>query len=196
MGWVERIGLLYKLDGERRAAPQEKGPEDAALRGHVAEMARQRDLELADERIHPARRGPLASLREHWDGLTVFVDHPEAPLDNNTAERALRGPVVLRKNSRGSGAVWAGELAAMLFSIFQTLCLWRLNPRVWLEAYLRACAEAGGKAPAALDEFLPWSMTEQRRREWSWGTFHSRATRSLTRHTHYIASTRATKPTC
>ena len=167
MGWVERIGLLYELDGERRAASEEKGPEDAALRGHVAEMARQRDLELADERIHPARRGPLASLREHWDGLTVFVDHPEAPLDNNTAERMLRGPVVLRKNSRGSGAVWAGELAAMLFSIFQTLCLWRLNPRVWLEEYLRACAEAGGKAPAAPDEFLPWCMTEQRRREWS-----------------------------
>lgn len=175
MGWVGRIGLLYKLNEERLAAlqaakkegPQEKGPQDAALRAHFAEMARLRDEELAGERLHPAREGTLSSLREHWEGLTVFVGHPEAPLDNNAAERMLRGPVVLRKNSRGSGAAWAGELAAMLFSVFQTLCLWDINPRAWLEAYLGACAEAGGKPPESLEGFLPWSMPEAKRRGWS-----------------------------
>ena len=79
--------------------------------------------------------------------MTVFVEHPEVPMDNNTAERVQRGPVVGRKNYYGSGAVWAGELAAMLFSVFQTLCLWDINPRVWLAAYLQACAKAGGEAP-------------------------------------------------
>ena len=169
MGWVGRIGLLYRRERERQDALGLPGfaDKDAALRAHVAEMERQRDEELASERLHPARQGALSSLKEHWTGLTVFVEHPEAPLDNNAAERMLRGPVVLRKNSRGSGAAWAGELAAMLFSVFQTLCLWEINPRVWLEAYLGACAEAGGKPPEALEGFLPWSMPEQRRREWS-----------------------------
>jgi transposase len=72
-----------------------------------------------------------------------------------------------RKNYYGSGAVWAGNLAAMLFSVFQTLCLWNINPRVWLTTYLQACAEGGGVAPKTLDDFLPWKMSEQKRQEWS-----------------------------
>jgi len=91
----------------------------------------------------------------------------EVPLDNNAAERAERGPVVLRKNSYGSGAVWAGQLAAMLFSVFQTLCLWNINPRRWLTAYLQACAEAGGRAPAQPEALLPWNLSEQQRQQWA-----------------------------
>jgi Transposase IS66 family len=117
--------------------------------------------------FQPARQKVLSSLQEHRDGLTVFVEHPEVPLDNNRAERVLPGPVVGRKNYRGSGAGWSGELAAMLFSVFQTLCLWKVKPRVGLEAYLRECARAGGEAPADVGEYLPWKTTEQKRKEWS-----------------------------
>ena len=41
-------------------------------------------------------------------------------MDNNQAERALRGPVVGRKNYYGSGAQWSGELSAALFSLFRS----------------------------------------------------------------------------
>ena len=99
--------------------------------------------------------------------LTVFVEHPEVPLDNNTAERTVRGPVVGRKNYYGSSAVWAGQLAATMFSLLQTLCLWRLNPRSWLTAYLSACAASGGAAPADVQGFLPWNLNEEQRRRWS-----------------------------
>ena len=54
----------------------------------------------------------LTSLDQHWPGLTVFVDHPEVPLDNNTAERCQRGPVLGRKNYDGSGSLWSGRLAS------------------------------------------------------------------------------------
>ena len=88
-------------------------------------------------------------------------------MDNNTAERAERGPVVGRKNYYGSGAVWAGQLAALLFSLLQTLCLWKLNPRAWLTAYLTACAEAGGAAPADVARFLPWNLSAAERARWA-----------------------------
>src|SRR5436305_13059096 len=88
-------------------------------------------------------------------------------MDNNTAERSERGPVVGRKNYYGSGAVWAGRLAAMMFSLFQTLALGNINPRLWLTAYLEACAMAGGKAPPDLESYLPWNLTAERRQEWS-----------------------------
>jgi transposase len=171
LGWVERIGLLYK-DNEARlealdSKPADFATKDSQLREHLEQMAEQAKQELSDPKLHPVRKSVLTSLQEHWEGLVVFCDHPEVPMDNNTAERVQRGPVVLRKNSYGSGAIWAGELAAKLFSVFQTLCLWNINPRVWLTAYLQACAEGGGKVPPSLDDFLPWKMADQKRKEWS-----------------------------
>jgi transposase len=161
LGWVNRIGDLYRLTAARREQPPD-GPAWAAadqqVREYVAALAQQRDAELAATPVAPAKAKALASLKNHWPGLTVFVDHPEVPLDNNTAERAQRGPVVGRKNYYGSGAAWSGRLAAMLFSLFQTLCVWKVNPHQWLTAYLQACAEAGGHAPTDVTNYLPWNF--------------------------------------
>ena len=55
----------------------------------------------------------------------------------------------------------------MLFSLLQTLCLWRLNPRAWLTAYLTACAEAGGEVAEDFERFLPWNASDEDRRRWS-----------------------------
>ena len=105
----------------------------------------------------------LESLLEHWSGLTVFVEHPQAPMDNNRGENAIRNPVNGRKNYYGSGSLWSAELTATLFAILQTLVLWGINPRHWLTDYLTACAAHGAQAPQDLDPFLPWSMDETRR---------------------------------
>jgi transposase len=168
--WVEQIGALYHLNHERlkvRDDPTAFAAADGALRAAVTGMADQAQSELQTANLHPARQKVLESLGDHWMGLTVFVEHPEVPLDNNTAERSQRGPVVGRKNYYGSGSVWSGRLAAMMFSLFQTLCLWDLNPRLWLTAYLNACAEAGGGVPAAgVDRFLPWNLSSDQRRAW------------------------------
>jgi transposase len=170
LAWLEGIGKLYALNDARLQVLQDPpafASADTALRGAVTALAAQGEAELADGHVHPARRKVLESLGDHWTGLTVFVEHPEVPMDNNTAERVQRGPVVGRKNYYGSGAVWAGRLAAMMFSLFQTLALWNLNSRLWLTAYLEACAKAGGTAPADLASFLSWNLTGERRKEWS-----------------------------
>lgn len=170
VAWIERIALLYQRNDERLEA-LDQGEEAAStqerLEQHVEAMAQQVEKELADAKIHPARRKVLSSMQEHWEGLTVFVKHPFVPLDNNAVERTERGPVVGRKNYYGSGAVWAGELAAIQFSVFATLRLWQINPRVWLTEYLQACARAGGQPPANRDDFLPWKMSQEQLKAWS-----------------------------
>jgi transposase len=118
---------------------------------------------LSQTNLRQPQRKVLTSLHKHWVGLTVFVEHPEVPMDNNEAERRERGPVVARKNYYGSGALWSGRLAAMLFSLFQTLQVWGLDTAKWLTAYLSACAKAGGKPPPDLQGYLPWNMTTQER---------------------------------
>jgi len=171
--WVEAMGELYHLNAQRLAVWEETLPlagqsptfqaRHQALANRLAEMAIQRDLELADTRLHSARKKVLNSLKNHWSGLTVFVDHPQTPMDNNKAENSIRNPATGRKNYYGSGAIWSAELAAMLFSILQTVILWGLNPRHWLHAFLTACAENGGQPLTDLTPFLPWTMDEARR---------------------------------
>ena len=169
LDWVGQIGWLYHLNDERlkvRDAPASFAVADSALRAAVTRFGERGQSELEEAELHPARRKVLESLGDHWGGLTVFVEHPEVPMDNNTAERSERGPVVGRKNYYGSGSVWSGQLAAMMFSLFQTLCLWGVNPRLWLTAYLESCAEAGGRAPAEVERFLPWKVSAEQRRAW------------------------------
>jgi hypothetical protein len=114
----------------------------------------------------PPKRGQfMGSLREHWDGLTRFLDDLRIPLDNNASERQARGPALGRKNYYGSGALWSGRLAVKLFSLFATLTLAKINIRTWLTLFLDSCAQNGGRVPSDIDPFLPWKMSEQRRRE-------------------------------
>jgi transposase len=169
LDWVAEIGTLYHLNDERLKVCEDAAAfavADGALRAAATRFGKRGEEQLREPDVHPARRKVLESLGDHWTGLTVFLEHPEVPMDNNTAERSERGPVVGRKNYYGSGSVWSGHLAAMLFSLFQTLCLSGLNPRLWLTAYLTACAEARGRAPADVDRFLPWNLSPEQRREW------------------------------
>jgi hypothetical protein len=65
---------------------------------------------------------PSLSRRTGVSGLSVVRhrDFPDIALDNNPAERALRTPVVGRKNYYGSHAKWAAELAARVWTIAAT----------------------------------------------------------------------------
>jgi len=164
--WVERIGALYHENQLRLQAqpdPEQFALSQARLRELMTQMVTARDQELADAQLHPAARKVLKSLHKHWAGLSVFVEHPEIPMDNNAAEQAARNPVCGRKNYFGSGSKWAGEFAAMMFTVFMTLVYcWQINPRLWLTEYLNACARNNGVAPADLTPFLPWAMTPER----------------------------------
>jgi transposase len=167
LAWLRRIRALYHHDRSRRGAKAADAAfrvADAELRQTVAAMQAQAEVELADPKLATPCRQVLVSLQEHWDGLTRFLDDPRIPLDNNASERQARGPALGRKNYYGSGALWSGRLAAMLFSLFATLTLAGLNVRSWLTGFLESCAENGGRVRSDIAPFLPWTMTEETRR--------------------------------
>jgi transposase len=64
-----------------------------------------------------------------WKGLTRFLKDPRIPLDNNAAERALRGVVVGRKNHYGSKSKRGTEVAALFYTLFETAKLSQIDPR-------------------------------------------------------------------
>lgn len=166
LAWLQRIRELYRHQRQRLAHDSDSTEfqaADEAVRQTVADMQRQATAELADPQLRAPCRKVLNSLQKHWSGLTRFVDDLRIPLDNNASERANRGPAVGRKNYYGSGSLWSGRLAAMLFSLFATLTRCGVNPRAWLTWYLESCATHGGKAPTEITSFLPWNLTPQRR---------------------------------
>jgi transposase len=173
--WVDDIRELYRFNAARlkewdKQLPLEQQSSAFAERHRDLEMKRSEmqvrcEAHLQESDLHLAKQKVLSSLHNHWDGLTVFVARPEVAMDNNTAERILRNPVVGRKNYYGSGSVWSAHLAAIMFSVLQTILLWGLNPHHWWSAFLQACADNGGQSPADLSPFVPWQMSAERRDE-------------------------------
>jgi transposase len=166
--WLRRIRVLYQVNHRRLETENGSaafGETDSCLRQAVAEMKAQMETELVRADLAPPCRKVLESLAAHWEGLTLFVDDPRIPMDNNTSERRARGPAVARKNFYGSGSLWSGQLAAAAFSIFATLALWTLNPRKWLTWYFEHCAAAGGKVPGDIQGFLPWNLSQEKKTE-------------------------------
>ena len=170
--WVERINRLFASNDQRRQAwfQKQAGPLaalDAEVRRQVQEMKEVLERELAEGQLAGEPQKVLQSMRRHWQGLTVFVDHPQVPMDNNASERANRPLAVARKNFYGSGAQWSGELACACFTLLATLRQHQICPQRYFQAYFEACARQGGRVPAALEEFLPWKWSAAKRAAWT-----------------------------
>ena len=163
--WTGRFAALYAAHRALAAAPGGTGEHARAAAAFDAALeeidAYRRIQGRRPDLLHPAAAKALATLDREWGGLVRHRDFPDLPLDNNTAERAIRTPVVGRKNYNGSGAEWSADLAGHAWTVLGTARITGHNPRAYLDAYLQACAANGGKPPAgqALEALLPWNIT-------------------------------------
>ena len=173
--WIQRIALIYRLNDDRLehydpAHPLERQSPafDAAharLKEAVDELFAAAEAELASMTDRARKAKPLRSLLKHREGLCVFVDRPFVPMDNNRGELELRFAVIGRRLSFGSDSVTGAGFTATMYSVAGTLKMNGIDVRRWLREWLTACAENGGKPPDDLSPWLPWSMSEERRRE-------------------------------
>jgi transposase len=160
--WVARIADLY-LAHKAMAAAQPGSTKYTTARAEFGQALAAIDAARHDQMrgpgLHPAAKKVLATLDREWEGLARHRDFPDLDLDNNSSERALRTPVVGRKNYYGSHAEWSAHLAARVWTITATAERHHLEPLAYLTGYLGACAVAGGRPPEgpALDRFLPWT---------------------------------------
>ena len=135
-----------------------------SLEVEVGRLFASAEQELAGLTPGARKAKPLRSLLNHREGLSVFVDRPSVPMDNNVAERALRGPVIGRRLSFGSDSETGARFTALMYSVVATLATNSIDVRRWLEAWLGACAANGGRPPHDLSPWLPWLMSEERKR--------------------------------
>lgn len=162
--WKNRIKKIYELNRLRlqyKSDTEYFKTHNTKLKNALSRMKSSYKKELLEENLHLEKKKVLISLRNHWEGLLVFVDNPHIPMDNNRSERTLRNPVIGRKNYYGSGAIWSARFTAVMLSIFETLELWGVNSKKWLDKYLAECAFNNGKAPGDISSYLPWNIDKE-----------------------------------
>jgi hypothetical protein len=182
--WLERIRDLYAAHDELMAAwldaaapaPRDKTAAGARLDGAYAAwdtaitvIDHARKKQMAAPGLQEPAKKALATLDREWDGLTAHRGYPMVSLDNNAAERMIRGPVVTRKNARGSHNGDSARLAAVIWTVTATAQMAGLNVLTYLTAYLDECGRNGGKPLAGpdLERFLPWNASPEDLRAWA-----------------------------
>jgi len=154
---LDRIQALYaieeavrgKLPAERLAVRQRDAvPLLASLetwmRATLATVSAKSDLAAAFN----------YSLKR-WVALTRYSRDGSIDVDNNAAERAMKGPVLGRKNWLFAGSHDGGERAAAMYSLLETAKLNGIDP----EAYLRQVLQRIADLPInRIDELLPWNL--------------------------------------
>jgi transposase len=172
--WLERIKNLYTAHEQLSiawagGAAAELDHARTAWDEALGVIDTERTKQMAAPGLQEPAKKALATLDREWDGLAAHRDYPMISLDNNAAERALRRPVVTRKNAYGSRTEDAARLAARVWTITATAEMAGLNVITYLTAYLDACGRAGGKplAGADLERFLPWTATPEDLDAWA-----------------------------
>jgi hypothetical protein len=90
---------------------------------------------------------------DHFDELTGFCRIPGAPLDNNISERALKMPILNRKNAYFFKTDRGAQVGDVWMSLIQTAAFARINPFDYL-TFLQENTAAAAVAP---EDFLPWT---------------------------------------
>ncbi len=65
--------------------------------------------------------------------MEKFLDNPKLNIDNNPAERAIRGIAIMRKNCLFAGSETGGQNLAIILSFVETCRANKISFRVWLE---------------------------------------------------------------
>jgi transposase len=182
--WLERIKALYAAHEQLMAAwdaaavPAPRQAADAAARleeahagwdAAIGAIDDARTKQMAAPGLQEPAKKALATLDREWDGLAAHRGYPMISLDNNAAERAIRRPVVTRKNAYGSRNEDAARLAARIWTVTATAEMAGLNVLTYLTAYLDACGRNSGKPLTGpdLERFLPWTAAPADLRAWA-----------------------------
>jgi len=155
---LQRIGALYGVEepirgrppDERRAVRQAQAkPLVDALRqwfeATLSKLSRKSETTVA-----------IRYALSRWDALVRYIEDGHIEIDNNAAERSLRGVALGRKNYLFAGSDAGGERAAVIYRLIGSAKLNGLDP----EAYLRQGLTRIADHPISrIEELLPWNIS-------------------------------------
>ncbi len=137
--YLDEYHEIYKLDSESKGKPP-----DEVLR--IRDKMRPYFKAMKERALEELPRYPsknkyhkaLNYFLQNYEGLTLFLNQADVPIDNNSQERILRSHVVGRKTWYGTHSEQGAETAAILFTLVETCKLNQVNPREYFPELVSA----------------------------------------------------------
>jgi transposase len=154
---LQRIGALYGIEEQIRGKPPD---ERRAVRQSQSRPLLDSLRQWFESTLPKLSRksDTTAAIRyalSRWDALLRYIEDGHIEIDNNAAERSLRGVALGRKNYLFAGSDAGGERAAAVYSLIGSAKLNGLDP----EAYLREVLARIADHPInRIEELLPWNL--------------------------------------
>jgi hypothetical protein len=154
---LEDIATIYQYDDKTRGMSpearlayhqQNSRPVMEALYRWIEEQFRERLVE-PNSRLGKA----FSYVKNHWRGLTRFLEVPGVPLDNNETEQELKPSQRHRKNSLFFKTQTGAEVGDVLLSVIRTSVKNHIDP----VHYLTAIATHAAEVRRSPESWLPWS---------------------------------------
>lgn len=151
-----RIAGLYAIEDDVRGRPPDERRYERQARAGPLLSSFRTWLDATLPKL--SRRSDLAVAIRYamgrWPALVRYVDDGRLEIDNNAAERALRGVAVGRKNWLFAGSDQGGHRAAAIFSLIEIAKLNKVDPEAWLRDTIARIADHPARR---ISELLPWN---------------------------------------
>lgn len=134
-GWyILRIGELYKVERELKKNPHW---DVVATRKEqslpiLEKIKEQLDLDIQTLDSNSKSYEAVQYALNHWVKLCRYVYYPDATIDNNAAERAVRPSKLGMKNWLFVGHPQAGQRTAIIYTIVQNCKNYGVDPQAYL----------------------------------------------------------------
>ncbi len=152
-----RIGALYGIEEQIRGRPPEQRRQVRQAQTKPLLDALRQWFEATLSKLS-RKSETTAAIRYalvRWDALARYIDDGHIEIDNNAAERSLRGVALGRKNYLFAGSDVGGERAAAIYSLVGSAKLNGLDPEGYLREVLTRIAD---HRINRIDELLPWNL--------------------------------------
>jgi transposase len=155
---LQRIGALYGVEEPIRGRPPDERRAVRQMQSKPLLDSLRQWFEATLSKLS-RKSDTTAAIRyalSRWDALTRYIEDGHIEIDNNAAERSLRGVALGRKNYLFAGSDAGGERAAAIYGLIGSAKLNTLDP----EAYLREVLTRIADHPInRIQELLPWNIS-------------------------------------
>ncbi len=158
---IETLAKVYKHD---QIAKEQNMTADERLHFHQSKSGPlMEDLktwlndQLDQKKVEPnsGLGQAISYMLNHWKPLTLFLRVPNAPLDNNICERALKKAILHRKNALFYKTENGARVGDLFMSLIHTCNLAGVNPFDYLTALQQHASELSQRP----DSWMPWNYT-------------------------------------
>jgi hypothetical protein len=156
---LETLGEVYGHEAtarEQRMSPQGRLAFHQQHSGPLMEKLEQwLQEQIGERKVEPnsGLGGAITYMLKHWPELTLFLRCPDAPLDNNICERALKKAILHRKNSLFYKTSAGARVGDLFMSLIHSAELCQADPFDYLVALQRHHRDVS-KNP---DQWMPWN---------------------------------------